>query len=47
MWKHIFKDKLECQTMKPAHILKSKPEIYKAYFPSGATKMQFSPAPQL
>ena len=34
-------------TMKHAHILKSKPEIYKAYFPSGASKMQFSPAPQL
>ena len=26
---------------------KSKPEIYKAYFPSGASKMQFSLAPQL
>ena len=38
-------DKLGCKTMKLAHILKSKPEVYKAYFPSGASKMQFSTAP--
>ena len=30
-----------------AHILISKPEIYKMFFPSGASKMQFSLAPQL
>ena len=35
MWKHIFKDKLGCQTTKL-----SKPEIYKTYLPSGASKMQ-------
>ena len=32
---------------RPQNILKSKPEIYKMFFPSGASKMQFSLAPQL
>ena len=34
------RNKLGCQTTKFAHFLKSKPETYKAYFPSGASKMQ-------
>ena len=38
---------LDGRPRKLAHILKSKPEIYKTYFPSGASKMQFSLAPQL
>ena len=31
----------------PQNVLKSKPEIYTAYLPSGASKVQFSLALQL
>ena len=36
MSKHIFQDKLGCQTTKLAHVLKSKPEIYTAVFTSAS-----------
>ena len=44
---YFFGDKLGCQITKLAHILKSKPETYTAYLPSGASKVQISLALQL